>query len=115
MGDLFSQYIPIGAMFISILAFIVSVITQVIKDLTIFKPIPTNLVVVVLSLVVTVLAYTICCSISGYRIYWYGIIGSLFAGFIVAYIATYGWEKFNALWQRYQNYKDTIQRKDKNQ
>jgi uncharacterized membrane protein YesL len=113
MGELFSQYIPVAVMMISVLAFLVSIITEVIKDLTVFKKIPTNLVVVVLSLIITVIAYLMCCGIGGFRIYWYGVIGSFFGGFIVAYIATYGWEKFQALWIRYQ--KQKTESKEKNQ
>ena len=49
------------------LAFIVSVITQVIKG--IFKNVPTDLVVFVLSIALTVTALSLICSISNLKCY----------------------------------------------
>lgn len=81
------------------LAFIVSVITQVIKG--IFKNIPTDLVVFVLSIALTVTAFVAYMQYIGAVILWYMIVASVIAGFIVAFVAMFGWEKLSELWKRF--------------
>lgn len=81
------------------LAFIVSVITQVIKD--IFKNIPTDLVVFVLSIALTVTAFIAYMQYIGAVMLWYMIVASVIAGFIVAFVAMFGWEKLSELWKRF--------------
>ena len=71
------------------LAFIVSVITQVIKD--IFKNVPTDLVVFVLSIALTVTAFIAYMQYIGAAMLWYMIVASVIAGFIVAFVAMFGW------------------------
>lgn len=81
------------------LAFIVSVITQVIKD--IFKNVPTDLVVFVLSIALTVTAFIAYMQYIGAAMLWYMIVASVIAGFIVAFVAMFGWEKLSELWKRF--------------
>ena len=81
------------------LAFIVSVITQVIKD--IFKNVPTDLVVFVLSIALTVTAFVAYMQYIGEAMLWYMIVASVIAGFIVAFVAMFGWEKLSELWKRF--------------
>jgi hypothetical protein len=106
MENLFAQYLPLGIAVISLLAFLVSLITEVIKNLGFMRKIPTNIVVLVLSVGLCLIAYLAYCSICECRIYWYSIIGSILGGFIVAYVATYGWEKLHALYLRFQKQKE---------
>lgn len=79
------------------LAFIASVITQVIKD--IFKKIPTDLVVFVLSISLTVTAFIAYMQYIKAEMLWYMIVASVIAGFIVAFVAMFGWEKLSELWK----------------
>lgn len=81
------------------LAFIASVITQVIKD--IFKNVPTDLVVFVLSIALTVTAFVAYMQYIGAVMLWYMIVASVIAGFIVAFVAMFGWEKLSELWKRF--------------
>lgn len=81
------------------LAFIASVITQVIKD--IFKNVPTDLVVFVLSIALTVTAFIAYMQYIKAEMLWYMIVASVIAGFIVAFVAMFGWEKLSELWKRF--------------
>ena len=65
---------------ISVLAFCVSVITQVIKNVGFLSKIPTDALVLVLSIGM--------------------ILAAIMAGFIVAFISMFGWEKITELWKR---------------
>lgn len=37
------------------------------------------------------------------QILWYMILAAIMAGFIVAFVAMYGWEKLTELWKRMSN------------
>ena len=86
---------------VGVLAFLVSVITQVTKEIGIFKRIHTSLQVTVLSVVLTVVAYFAYVSYSGITIIWYMIVGAIICGFIVAFVAMFGWEKLYELYNRF--------------
>ncbi len=86
---------------IGALAFIVSVITQVIKGIGIFNKVPTDIVVFVLSIGITVVAFIAYMQYTQMAILWYMILASIVAGFVVAFVAMYGWEKLSDLWKRF--------------
>lgn len=86
---------------IGALAFVVSVITQVIKGIGVFKKIPTDIVVTVLSMVLTVVAFFAYAQYASLVVTWYLIVAALIGGFFVAFIAMYGWSKLNELWTRF--------------
>lgn len=86
---------------IGALTFVVMVITQVIKGIGVFKKIPTDIVVAVLSIGITVVAFIAYMQYIHMTILWYMIIASIIVGFIVAYIAMYGWDKIYELWKRF--------------
>lgn len=88
---------------IGLLALIVSVITEVTKDVILLKKIPTNIQVIVLSLSLTLVAYFAYISYSGTAIIWYYVVADVIAGFIVAYVVLYGWGKFTDLYKRFRN------------
>lgn len=101
MNNLLDQYLPVALSVIAVLAFIVEIITQIVKDMGFLKKVPTNLVVFIVSVIVTELSYIIYSDIINSKIMWYGIVGAFFGSFVIAHIATYGWEKFNALLKRF--------------
>jgi hypothetical protein len=86
---------------IGALAFIVSVITQVIKGIGIFNKVPTDILVFVLSIGITVIAFIAYMQYIQMAILWYMILASVIAGFVVAFVAMYGWEKLSELWKRF--------------
>lgn len=86
---------------IGALTFVVTVITQVIKGVGVFKKIPTDMLVLVLSIGITVVAFIAYMQYIHMAILWYMILAAILAGFIVAFVAMYGWEKLSELWRRF--------------
>ena len=86
---------------VGVLAFVVSVITQVFKGVGVLSKIPTDILVFVLSIVLTVVAYVAYMDYIQQTIIWYMIIAAMLAGFLVAYVVMFGWEKFAELWKRF--------------
>ena len=83
------------------LAFMVSIITQVFKGVGVLSKVPTDILVFVLSIGLTVIAFVAYMQYIQQIIVWYMVIAAIMAGFIVAFVAMYGWEKFSELWKRF--------------
>lgn len=86
---------------IGALAFIVSVITQVFKGVGVLAKIPTDILVLVLSIEITMTAFVAYMQYIQQTIIWYMILAAILARFLVAFVAMYGWEKFAELWSRF--------------
>lgn len=86
---------------IGALAFMVSIITQVFKGVGVLSKIPTDILVFVLSIGLTVIAFVAYMQYIQQVILWYMVLASIMAGFIVAFVAMFGWEKFSELWKRF--------------
>ena len=86
---------------VGVLAFVVSVITQVFKGVGALAKIPTDILVFALSIVLTVVAYVAYMDYIHQTVIWYMFIVAVIAGFMVAFIAMYGWEKISELWKRF--------------
>ena len=86
---------------LAVAAFTVSVITEVTKDLTVMKYIPTDLYVIALSIVVCTVAFLIAAQVLQVTIQWYMLVGVLVISFYVAFLAMFGWQKLAALWKRF--------------
>lgn len=86
---------------VGVLAFMVSVITQVIKGIGVFNKVPTDIVAFVLSIGITVAAFVAYMQYIHMTILWYMILAAIMAGFIVAFVAMFGWEKLSDLWKRF--------------
>lgn len=99
METLFANMTIILAV-IGILAFCVSVITQVFKGVGVLSKIPTDALVFVLSIGITVAAFVAYMQYTNMAILWYMVLAAIMAGFIVAFVAMYGWEKLTELWKR---------------
>lgn len=85
---------------VGVLAFFMTIVTQLTKDF-IPKVIPTKLYVLLLSLVVTVAGILCFLQYKNIEIKFYIVVGAIALGFIVAFIATYGWEEFKELKDRF--------------
>ena len=90
MEMLFTNMTAILAV-IGALAFIVSVITQVFKGVGVLAKIPTDILVLVLSIGITVTAFVAYMQYIQQTIIWYMILAAILAGFLVAFVAMYGW------------------------
>lgn len=86
---------------IGVLAFMVSVITQVFKGVGVLSKLPTDILVFILSIGLTLTAFIAYMQYVQQSILWYMIIAAILAGFIVAFVAMYGWEKISELWGRF--------------
>ena len=87
---------------IGALAFVVSVITEVIKGVRVLQAVPTDIVVVTLSIVLTVVAAVAYAQHTQLVLTWYIILGAIIAGFFVAFVAMFGWTKLIELSERFQ-------------
>ena len=98
--ELLMQYITYVLIAIGVLAFLTSIITQVIKEMPGLKNIQTNAVALVIALILCPLAVVILCIYLQIAIMWYYIIGAVIAAFIVYLVATGGWERVKEMWDR---------------
>ena len=98
--EILMQYITYALIAIGALAFLVSIITQVIKEMPGLKNIQTNAVALVIALILCPLSVVILCIYLQMMIMWYYIVGSVIAAFIVYLVATGGWEKVAEMWER---------------
>lgn len=87
-------------MAIGVTAFIVSIITQAIKEMPLLKKIPTNVVVLVLALILCPVEVIVLCQYFKIVILWYYIFASFIAAFIVYLVSTGGWERVTELWKK---------------
>ena len=99
------QYVTYGLAALGILAFVVSLIVQVIKELPGLNKLPTSVVALVTSLVLCPVALVVLCNYLDVVITWYYVFASFIAAFIVYLISTGGWEKIKEIWDR-TRYKD---------
>lgn len=93
----YMSYILAG---IGVLAFLVSVIVQAIKEMPAFKKIQTNVVALATAIVLTPLSVITLCTYYNMAIEWYYIFASFIAAFIVYLVSTGGWEKVTEMWNR---------------
>ena len=96
--EMLMQYITYALAGVGILAFFVSVVVQVIKEIPILKKIQTNVVALAVSLILTPVAVVVLCIYYGIVIEWYYVFASFLAAFIVYLVSTGGWERITEIW-----------------
>lgn len=101
MINITAEMLPQLVTAIGALAFVVSVITEVIKGIGVMKKVPTDIVVIILSVVLTVVAFFAYAQYAALVVAWYWVVAAIICGFFVAFIAMYGWDKINELWNRF--------------
>ena len=94
------QILSYLVMAIGAMAFLVSVITQVIKSWPGLEAIPTSAVVIVLALILCPVTYIAVISYMQIKIEWYMVFACILAAFIVALVAMDGWERIKDIWDR---------------
>ena len=99
--EMLIQNVTLVLAVIGALAFMVSVITQVFKGVGVLSKLPTDILVFVLSIGITMTAFIAYMQYVQQSILWYMIIAAILAGFIVAFVAMYGWAKLSGLWGRF--------------
>ena len=85
-------------LFIGVMAFIVSIITEALKKWTWFdKKVPTALTVIILSLILCPVCLLGLAAYYGVAIEWFMVFASFIAAFIVALVSMDGWEGSQSL------------------
>ena len=98
--ELLMQYITYVLIAIGVLAFLTSIITQVIKEMPWLKNIQTNAVALVIALILCPLAVVILCIYLQITIMWYYIVGAVIPAFIVYLVSSGASEKVSDMWNR---------------
>lgn len=98
--EVLMEYVTYALIAIGMLAFLVSAITQVIKEMPALKNIQTNAVALVTALILCPVSVIIACQYFNIVIVWYYVFASFIAAFIVYLVATGGWEKVSEMWNR---------------
>ena len=80
--EMLMQYITYALGGIGILAFLVSVVVQVIKEMPVLKKIQTNVVALAVSLILTPVAVVVLCIYYGIVIEWYYVFASFLLWFL---------------------------------
>ena len=77
---------------VGVLVVLTNIITQVLKQST-WDKLPTNLLAVAVSMVLTVVAFVAYCQMQDIEIVWYTAVAAVVLGFLVAYAAMFGFDK----------------------
>lgn len=103
MISLTAETLPQLVVAIGALAFVVSVITEIIKGIGVMKKVPTDIVVIVLSIVLTMVAFFAYAQYAALVVAWYWVVAAIICGFFVSFVTMYGWSKLNELWSRFKS------------
>ena len=101
------QYVSYLLIAIGLMAFLVSAITQVIKSWPGLDKLPTQAVVIVLSLILCPAVFIALMAWLHHPIVWYTVFACMIAAFIVALVAMDGWERVSEIWKRTKTPKTT--------
>lgn len=77
---------------VGVLVVLVNMIVEVLKKIT-WDKIPTNIVAVVVSLALTLIAFFAYSEINAIVVTWYMIVAAIVVGFMVSYAAMFGYDK----------------------
>ena len=100
MLETIMQYMTGFLILVGVLAFLTSLIVQVIKELPGLKSIQTNVVALVVSAILCIVAMLLLCTYYKMPVLWYYVVAALVTAFLVYLVATGGWEKLKAIWDR---------------
>ena len=84
--------IPVLLSIISALVVVTNIIVQVLKNLT-WDKLPTNILAVIVSMVLTLVAFFAYCQICSIAVEWYMVVAAVVVGFLTSYAAMFGFDK----------------------
>ena len=90
MGNIFDWSAILSI--VGVLVVLTNIITQVLKKFT-WDKLPTNILAVITSMVLTMVAFFAYCQIQDIAIMWYTVAAAVVLGFLVAYAAMFGFDK----------------------
>ena len=97
------EYGSVLALVLFLLTFTTNIIVEVFKSM--IPKLPTNFLVFIVAIVVTILALFIAAAILEITVMWYYTVGAVVLGVFVAYAAMFGFDKFKELFERLQSFK----------
>lgn len=77
---------------IGVLVVLTNIIVQVVKKVT-WGKLPTNILAVIISMALTLVAFFAYCQIKAIVVVWYMVVAAVVLGFLVAYAAMFGFDK----------------------
>lgn len=77
---------------VGILVVLTNIIAQVLKKAT-WDKVPTNCLVIIISMALTMAAFFAYCSIKSITVVWYMVVAAIVLGFLVSYAAMFGFDK----------------------
>lgn len=89
---------------IGVLVAIVNILTEVLKKVM-WDKIPTNLLVTVISIALTLVSGGAYAQMNSIAIMWYYIVAAVIVGFMVAYAAMFGFDKLKEILSQFENIK----------
>lgn len=98
--EVFSGYISYLLFGLGVLAFLVSIVVQVVKEMPGLYRIPTSFVALTVSLVICILSTIILCERLSIPYTWQTAVASIMVSFIVYLLATGGWDRVIEIWKR---------------
>ena len=79
---------------------LVSIITEFTKEIGILNRIPTDLQVLVLSIIICTIVFFAYISYAKISFVWYYLVATIFAAFVIAIICTKCWDYLIGIWKR---------------
>ena len=77
---------------IGVLVALTNIIVQVVKK-AVWDKLPTNVLAVIVSMVLTLVTFFAYCQIKAIAVVWYMVAAAVVLGFMVAYAAMFGYDK----------------------
>lgn len=77
---------------IGVLVVLTNIIVQVVKK-AVWDKLPTNILAVIVSMVLTLVTFFAYCQIKAIAVVWYMVAAAVVLGFMVAYAAMFGYDK----------------------
>lgn len=84
------------------LVVLTNIIVQVLKKVT-WDKMPTNILVVIISMALTLVVFVAYCQIKAVAIAWYMIVAAVVLGFLVAYAAMFGFDKLKEVLNQFES------------
>ena len=95
-----TQALTVLMLVIGVLVALTNIIVEVFKN--IFKNLPTNILVLVCGVFLTMIAFFAWLNYSGIALVWYYIFAALIVGIMVAYAAMFGFDKLKEVFESVQ-------------
>lgn len=77
---------------VGILVVLTNIVVQVLKKAT-WGKLPTNILAIIVSMVLTLVAFFAYCQIKAIAVVWYMVVAAVVLGFLVSYAAMFGFDK----------------------